>query len=866
MPRGPTTYWEIYDAQLSHIGRGVALWHPGPYEGDDGQFTPIRLGDVGYMLQGRFVALFNASEASAPNPCEPYPASKLLDVVPCRSFEESFTSKSVKATVVDLDVADPESMNIQVSAKLTCEKEAGAALLLPGRKRPKFHSLNLKHKTEYGEYCFRHCEEWLKASDSAAKDIELKDLIFVTGIDNVYAWSLFSFQRQSRSCAFKLAAGQSTVSGALDIRSSSIDSPMTNFGPADRPRDEEPSAPDQTVFVRRFKIHRRVDRLKWRMMNYMKHGGGGGAGNNAQVDTSRRRVRISTAAANGSGATARPTSGRGRASSSSSGATGTDGTSSSVVSAGPSTGGGSDGSETSPLLARTEVHNLIASGSGSGGGGEGGELASPTSPTSQGSPTDAPTTPFVTSPSSTLFSGPSHESTLTPDTPISPTRTDEPLTLLVVPTTSPMDHYGRDGSDVEGSVVGETEAAEVAGQKEKKKRVHARERGVSFADDRGGSIHRRGGGPGAGGAGGTGSNGGGSAGGAGGGAGTGQGGGGPASNSRLPTNSGHHYQGPRGGGGQTRAYSRTGKEPMKESDGSDALGEDADSEEECDEYSDESGSDLLDSEPLDPLDALLEYMLEVCPDAKYSCTSDDDLLQFKDYLSADWLAFPALLRELKPKIALRPDGRVAVIIQAPEPPSIMEEQEEEESSPMPTSSSATTSSSSSPRSLISARTSVSSARTSVSSVRTSVSSARTSFSSARTSLSSAGTSLGTLSDTSTKVDWLRPRRPKPISRPSSRFRDAIHASARLSNAGDEALLDVPKFPRRPTHRLRSSGYDELGGKPRIENSVGMGSESSHPSSSNLLSRDLDAMVTPVRQTLIVREEGQSPMHFVSVWL
>ncbi|TDL24397.1 hypothetical protein BD410DRAFT_119746 [Rickenella mellea] len=110
MPRGPTTYWETYDAQLSHIGRGVALWHPGPYEGDDGQVTPIRLGDVGYMMQGRFVTLFNVSEASrpnGPNPCDPYPESKLLDVLPIRSSEKSFTSKSVKATVVDLDVADP---------------------------------------------------------------------------------------------------------------------------------------------------------------------------------------------------------------------------------------------------------------------------------------------------------------------------------------------------------------------------------------------------------------------------------------------------------------------------------------------------------------------------------------------------------------------------------------------------------------------------------------------------------------------------------------------------------------------------------------------------------------------------------------
>ncbi|TDL20395.1 hypothetical protein BD410DRAFT_369498 [Rickenella mellea] len=358
---------------------------------------------------------------------------------------------------------------------------------------------------------------------------------------------------------------------------------MTNFGPEDRPQNEEPSAPDQTVFVRRFKMHRRVDRLKWRMRNYVRHGGG--AGSSAQAEPSRRPARITTAAASGSGTTVRPPIGLGRATSSSSGATGTELTSPGV-SAGPSTGGTTDGSDTSPLLARSEIHNPVASGSRTADT----ELTSPTSSTTQGSRTDVP---FVTSPSSTLFSGPSHQSTLTPDTPISPTRTDEPLPLLVVPPTSPMDHGGSDGSDVVGSVGhgAEPEGAEKAvekeaGQKGKTKKVRPRERGSSFADDRGGPSHRRGGGPGPGGAGGGGagsSTGGGAGGGSGG---TSQGGGGgQASSSRLPGNSGHHYPSHGGGGGQTRGYRSTGKEPMeKESDGSDTLNEDSLDEAESDGY------------------------------------------------------------------------------------------------------------------------------------------------------------------------------------------------------------------------------------------------------------------------------------------
>ncbi|TDL26186.1 hypothetical protein BD410DRAFT_570560 [Rickenella mellea] len=134
------------------------------------------------------------------------------------------------------------------------------------------HSLNLRHQNHYIDYCFRNCENWLNASDSAAKHIELKDLIFVTGIDNVYAWSMFSFAQQSKNCSFRLTAGTSTVTGALVVQSSSSveHTPVTNFGPVERHGNCAPASPDQTVFIRRFKLHRRVDWLKWRMKTYVR--------------------------------------------------------------------------------------------------------------------------------------------------------------------------------------------------------------------------------------------------------------------------------------------------------------------------------------------------------------------------------------------------------------------------------------------------------------------------------------------------------------------------------------------------------------------------------------------------------------------
>ncbi|KDQ50138.1 hypothetical protein JAAARDRAFT_63348 [Jaapia argillacea MUCL 33604] len=65
---------------------------------------------------------------------------------------------------------------------------------------------------------------------------------------------------------------------------------------------------------------------------------------------------------------------------------------------------------------------------------------------------------------------------------------------------------------------------------------------------------------------------------------------------------------------------------------------------------DESEDDLL-----DPQEAVMEYILEVCPEAQYSCATDDDLIPFLKYLN-DWASFPAVLRRLAPKVILKPNG------------------------------------------------------------------------------------------------------------------------------------------------------------------------------------------------------------------
>ena len=105
----------------------------------------------------------------------------------------------------------------------------------------------------------------------------------------------------------------------------------------------------------------------------------------------------------------------------------------------------------------------------------------------------------------------------------------------------------------------------------------------------------------------------------------------------------------------------------------------------------------------------------------------------------------------------------------------------------------------------------------------------------------------------------------------------------VSDAGSRSTLDVGSGPTQPPpprgrfqsevdgassrRRPRPSSYDEFGAKPRrsrFESMVNLGVASgANASASDLMARDAtEGSVS--RQTLVMREEGKSPTHFVSV--
>lgn len=62
-----TRVWDVYAKQLFHFGYGHPLWEPELKQGSG----EVLIGDVGYLLNGGFYRIFNATK-DAENPIQVY--------------------------------------------------------------------------------------------------------------------------------------------------------------------------------------------------------------------------------------------------------------------------------------------------------------------------------------------------------------------------------------------------------------------------------------------------------------------------------------------------------------------------------------------------------------------------------------------------------------------------------------------------------------------------------------------------------------------------------------------------------------------------------------------------------------------------
>jgi len=98
--------YETYANALITKGHGHPLWEPDP-GGDPG----VELGDVGYIHDGRFVTLFNASAGSddprnhrLPQGHSLLPIGRMIHRTPLPKEPRYVASKGIKSTGADLSI------------------------------------------------------------------------------------------------------------------------------------------------------------------------------------------------------------------------------------------------------------------------------------------------------------------------------------------------------------------------------------------------------------------------------------------------------------------------------------------------------------------------------------------------------------------------------------------------------------------------------------------------------------------------------------------------------------------------------------------------------------------------------------------
>jgi hypothetical protein len=99
-----TTPWAVYVHELVHLGNGYALWEPNP-----GNDPEVELADVGYLEDGAFIRLFNASKdcgdvsnsLGVPERYEPLKVGKFKERGPLPQYPEPIQSRSVTSECVN---------------------------------------------------------------------------------------------------------------------------------------------------------------------------------------------------------------------------------------------------------------------------------------------------------------------------------------------------------------------------------------------------------------------------------------------------------------------------------------------------------------------------------------------------------------------------------------------------------------------------------------------------------------------------------------------------------------------------------------------------------------------------------------------
>jgi hypothetical protein len=185
---------EIYADQMASICHGRALWEPNSVDNR----PQVEIGDVGHIHEGRFCRLFNVHlpsneptqslAVSLPEYFEPLEINNKAIISGVLNRGPRW-SRSVKAVAFGADSSISWGQSITGGFSFSCNQKQGAALFLPDDANRK-DAINYR---DYKQYMLRNIDAWCALDDVQRLELEMEDLILVTGRDLAKSWLVAAF-------------------------------------------------------------------------------------------------------------------------------------------------------------------------------------------------------------------------------------------------------------------------------------------------------------------------------------------------------------------------------------------------------------------------------------------------------------------------------------------------------------------------------------------------------------------------------------------------------------------------------------------------------------------------------------------------
>ncbi|KAJ3555107.1 hypothetical protein NM688_g2760 [Phlebia brevispora] len=243
--------WDIYAEQMARMKFGIGLWYPSP----PSSFKKIKIGYVGYIRRGRFRLIFDAN-------------GPIGDRVLGRDVPEGFIPLPSERTVAEEYLRPPEPLYTESNKSSGVEIQASSSLYdtymlyyhvcLYDTHRPSapvggtfaYNSsstrgallitqdwvkcLDADRERTFQTYIKKYHASWVKFAQGKGHDVELKDIILVTGHDTTREYAMAAFANNSTTLRIEFkAGGEGLVSATASAWGSWEASPLVhrNCGP-----------------------------------------------------------------------------------------------------------------------------------------------------------------------------------------------------------------------------------------------------------------------------------------------------------------------------------------------------------------------------------------------------------------------------------------------------------------------------------------------------------------------------------------------------------------------------------------------------------------------------------------------------------